>query len=685
MAWAWTSTVVAKWPDKVMRALFLDLLQKLLLMKLMSMSPCAVLVPLAYHVSFASLHLDWTWKGNSSCSRWILSMLILSYLDSTKFARVFGHLKTVWKATSTMRTAVLIWHMISSRSHGWEILVTLVVVLTSMASGSTLWNKMSPSYLWSMACASTSCAIFAEVVESLWLLLLYKMAMLRIRINVAFWSNRWNKTRRALWTYSYLIDVASSLVVNLNNSWFVLLPDHILWLLHFVSFGSVWCNLLNTRCSSYWPPHWVTLFIAWSLAVISLFFDYKLILLSVSFLAVHFEILLMLTLKLLMGIVKTTKFLFTLIWCQFRIGTALRKNCWDWNSSTWIYFTLCNELICSWTLRLRCMTSLSTLWACSSNAWNLVEITFNRIFILTLLLICLWNKGILNTDLLNISINSTNAIWCRNTKITLSVKCTELRFVLDEVILTILKYSLVRESTNSCHSFSLRLSIFVRIFHLLFSLLHMTWSDWLHFLMKWTTQSIFLIFHIETCTSAVTIISRMNMVATCEVWAPISLIFTIVIWFLTIDIFLISQIETCSICHVHFETARCKTLSLGFLNNSDLFFWVTDRAIMFLRILLLKLILKRILVNVELLAIARDSWLTWVDRSLHSGNHIQQISIIIWISDVIKPGMLKSLFTSESICWVHLKQATHEIKSFFGQTAHISFFKCFRLWNIWEF
>lgn len=274
----------------------------------------------------------------------------------------------MWKSSTTMRSTVLIRHVISGRSHRWKVLIAFIVVLTSMTSRSTLRDQMSSSHLWSMTCTTTSCAIFAEVVKSLWLLLLYKMAMLRIRIILAFLTNWWNKTRRALWTYTYLINVSSSLVVNLNNSWLVLLPDHVLWLLwHFVSLCPVWRNLLHTGCSTYWPTHWVTLFITRSLTIISFFFNNKLILLSVSFLAVHFEILLMLTLKLLMGIVESSKFLFTLIWCQFRICTTLRENCWNWNSSAWIDFALCNKLICGWTLRLRCMTSLTTLWACSSN------------------------------------------------------------------------------------------------------------------------------------------------------------------------------------------------------------------------------------------------------------------------------------------------------------------------------
>ena len=438
MARTWTSSIVSKGSHKVMRTLFLNLLQKLLLMKLMSMTTSTVLITCVYHITFTTLHLNWTWKSYCSCSRWILVMLILTKLNSAQFTRVFGHLKTMCKTSSAVWSTILIWHVIGSRSHGRKILVTFVVILASMTSRPTLWNEMSPSYLWSWTSTSTSCAVLAEVVESFWLLLLYKMAMLRISIILALWNNWWNKTRRALWTYSYLVNVSSSLVIDLNNPWLVLLSYHILWLLRDLeSFCCVGCNLLYTGCSTYWSSHWVALLITWSLAVVAFFFNDKLIRLSVSFLAVHFEILLMLTLELLMWVIETTKFLFALIWCQFRISAALWKNCWDWNSSTRVNFTFCNKLICCWTLWLWCM-ALTTLWTCTSNAWNFVEISFNRIFVLTLMLIGLSHKSILNSYLLDVSIHSSDAIRSWNSNISLTIKSAKLWLVLNEIVLTIL-------------------------------------------------------------------------------------------------------------------------------------------------------------------------------------------------------------------------------------------------------
>ena len=144
-------------------------------MELMSVSSSTVLISCINHVSFSTLHLNWAWKSNCSCTRRILVLVL--QLNSTQFTRVFGHLKTMWESSTTMRSTILVWHMIGSIVHGRKVLVTFVVILTSMTSRSALWNKMSASYLWSWTCTSTSCAVFAEIVESLWLLLLYKIAM----------------------------------------------------------------------------------------------------------------------------------------------------------------------------------------------------------------------------------------------------------------------------------------------------------------------------------------------------------------------------------------------------------------------------------------------------------------------------------------------------------------------------
>ena len=57
----------------------------------------------------------------------------------------------------------------------------------------------------------------------------------------------------------------------------------------------------------------------------------------------------------------------------------------------------------------------------------------------------------------------------------------------------------------------------------------------------------------------------------------------------------------------------------------------------------------------ELLAIACDPGLTGVDRSMNGSNHVEKFSVIVWISDVVEPWMLEGLFTSQSVCWIHLK------------------------------
>ena len=72
-------------------------------------------------------------------------------------------------------------------------------------------------------------------------------------------------------------------------------------------------------------------------------------------------------------------------------------------------------------------------------------------------------------------------------------------------------------------------------------------------------------------------------------------------------IFLVSQVETSSIRHMHFEGTRGETLGLLLVDTSNLFFRVANRSIMFLWILLHELILKKLLIILELLPITRNS------------------------------------------------------------------------------
>ena len=73
-----------------------------------------------------------------------------------------------------------------------------------------------------------------------------------------------------------------------------------------------------------------------------------------------------------------------------------------------------------------------------------------------------------------------------------------------------------------------------------------------------------------------------------------------------VTMFLAGQVEACTISHMHFETARSKTLCLRLLNARYLFFGVADRTIVLLRVLLHQLVLKWRLV-VKLLAIRSNS------------------------------------------------------------------------------
>lgn len=100
----------------------------------------------------------------------------------------------------------------------------------------------------------------------------------------------------------------------------------------------------------------------------------------------------------------------------------------------------------------------------------LLLVSINRIFILAVILV--WQQGILNLEL--------GVSYCLEpvvlvdlvSKLPLSIECTELGFILHEVILTVLKHSLVVEVAHR-PALALWLCILVSIFHFLVSHLHM--------------------------------------------------------------------------------------------------------------------------------------------------------------------------------------------------------------------
>lgn len=235
--------------------------------------------------------------------------------------------------------------------------------------------------LGSRTCASTSVAIFAKVVEPFVLLLLSQTVLWAV-ISVVL-ADRWDEAWWSLRTNAIVgFNTCSTLAVDLDYSWFVLASDSIWVLIALLSMVLRYLKallilwvLLATRCSANWSSHRV-FFITGSLTLVAFFLDHELVCLS-SFLAVNLDILLVLSLELCMRIVEAPQLLFALVWCQLGVIVPLGQNSWDRNASTWINFTLGNQLICCWALRMRWMSSLvvcisTTMWAIASNAWYLV-------------------------------------------------------------------------------------------------------------------------------------------------------------------------------------------------------------------------------------------------------------------------------------------------------------------------
>ena len=196
-----------------------------------------------------------------------------------------------------------------------------------------------------------------------------------------------------------------------------------------------------------------------------------------------------------------------------------------------------------------------------------------------------------------VSTLSSDALATLSRKISLSIESRKLWFILNKIILAVLKNSsLVAEPSKSCHSFTFGLSVFVCILHLFVSLFHVAWADWLYLLMKRTTQNILYVFNVQSSSTASLAMWRMTLViivcykASDEILIKLLVMLRVMVSSALVVIllckFLVSKIETGTISHMHFETTGGKTLCLLFIDSIYLLFWVANWAVMFLRILL---------------------------------------------------------------------------------------------------
>ena len=145
--------------------------------------------------------------------------------------------------------------------------------------------------------------------------------------------------------------------------------------------------------------------------------------------------------------------------------------------------------------------------------------------------------------------------------VALSIEGRELRLVLNEVILAVLQNSLVAEPTDADNSFAFWLSVFVGIFHFLFSLVHVTGSDGLVIIdltMKRSAEHILRILDIKPrpIPSRLLTIGVILPKSSHEKLIHLLVIlvrFSIALNVIILLIFLVGQVETGTISHMHFE------------------------------------------------------------------------------------------------------------------------------------
>lgn len=291
------------------------------------------------------MHTLRTREGSYSCSCVlnsivILHVIILVGVDNNTAYLTWNFVHTMpreWLAAVWL--AILIWHL----------LLHLVVILATMVwLGATLRKQVSTGSgltirPWWM---SSTIVVFTDVQHSLWLLMDHEFVVLSIEVvwvlRAIALTDWWDVAIWWLWADSSSCVVLSTLaIICVVGSWFVcLVPHHlllvmilmdiiihILLLRNFIILCCIRSKLLSPRNATDWPANRVALVLTGPLTIIAFFFNNKLALLSTTWdFLLNLNLILHATMAmiLVLWIVKLSKFLFRLIWCQLWVSITLR-------------------------------------------------------------------------------------------------------------------------------------------------------------------------------------------------------------------------------------------------------------------------------------------------------------------------------------------------------------------------
>jgi len=210
----------------------------------------------------------------------------------------------ILKACSTLAVLILI----------WPTLAGLTSLREYMSSSSHLW-------IWSRVGSSKSTIAILRNVQHAF----------RLHIFI---------DRRNIWGRC----LRRNTIILLLETRFLLVANHhlLLSLLHVLGANDV----LGTRGTSYWASNWVALIITWSLAIVTLFLNYVL-LVRPSVFALHLLLhLVVLSTALVSSIIKASQLFLRLVRSKLAICISLWQNCAYRNTSTHgINFALCNQLV----------------------------------------------------------------------------------------------------------------------------------------------------------------------------------------------------------------------------------------------------------------------------------------------------------------------------------------------------
>lgn len=157
----------------------------------------------------------------------------------------------------------------------------------------------------------TSCTILTDIQHSFRILMNHMLSLWGIVICIVVFASDWRNVARWILRANSRILLSRIVILDIGSRFILVSYSHLLLIIilllrNLEIFSGICSELLGTRSSSNWSSNWVRFIFTRSLAIVTFFFNNKLICLSASFRILHFHLQLSLSRVSLILVIETS-------------------------------------------------------------------------------------------------------------------------------------------------------------------------------------------------------------------------------------------------------------------------------------------------------------------------------------------------------------------------------------------